>query len=189
MLPARFVVVLDANVLFPFVLRDTLLRAASEDFYQLHWSSDILDEMERNLVAKAVMSAEKASRLRVQMESVFPEAEVDGYDPLIPSMANDEKDRHVVAAAVKAGAQVIVTFNLKDFYDLPTGIEAQSPDVFLGNIFDLAKEKFADLLQAQASDLNNPAVTLADLLKRLSRVAPDFAAAVNEHLNQVKPKP
>jgi len=55
------------------------------------------------------------------MERVFPEAEVTGYEHLIAAMKKDEKDRHVVAAAVKAGAQVITTSNLKDFIDLPEG--------------------------------------------------------------------
>jgi len=64
MIPAPFVVVLDANVLFPFTLRDTLLRAAAEGFYQVRWSAQILDEMTRNLVASGTIPEEKAHRLR-----------------------------------------------------------------------------------------------------------------------------
>lgn len=82
------------------------------------------------------MPADKAAKLRGQMERVFPEAIVIGYKPLIAAMHNDAKDRHVVAAAVKAGAQVVTTLNLKDFRPLPEGIEAQSPDAFLCNLFD-----------------------------------------------------
>jgi hypothetical protein len=115
MVPAPFVVVLDANVLFPFTLRDTLLRAAAAGLYQVRWSSRILYEMTRNLVSSGTMSGDKAERLRAIMEREFPEADVRGYEPLIASVENDEKDRHVVAAAVKAGAQVITTSNLKDF--------------------------------------------------------------------------
>src|SRR5688572_12357053 len=112
MVPAPFIVVLDANVLFPFTLRDTLLRAAAADFYQLRWSAQILGEMTSNLVSSGTMTADKAARLRRTMENVFPEAAVTGYEALVPSMKNDEKDRHVAAAALKAGAQVIVTANL-----------------------------------------------------------------------------
>jgi hypothetical protein len=50
--PAPFIVVVDANVLYPLTLRDTVLRAAAAGFYQLRWSADILEEMERNLVLK-----------------------------------------------------------------------------------------------------------------------------------------
>jgi hypothetical protein len=72
MVPAPFVVVVDANVLFPLTLRDTVLRAAAADFYQLRWSKAILDEMERNLVSTGTMSADKAARLRAQMEEFSP---------------------------------------------------------------------------------------------------------------------
>lgn len=136
MVPASFIVVVDANVLFPLTLRDTVLRAAAAGFYQLRWSAAILDEMERNLVSTNTMAADKAARLRATMESYFPEAEVTGYESLVAGLQNDEKDRHVVAAAVKAGAQVITTSNLKDFAPLPEGLEAQSPDEFLCNLFD-----------------------------------------------------
>jgi hypothetical protein len=66
-------------------------------------------------VSTGTVPADKAVRLRATMESFFPEAMVTGYAPLIAAMQNDIKDRHVVAAAVKAGAQVIITANLKDF--------------------------------------------------------------------------
>lgn len=180
MVPAPFIVVLDANVLFPFSLRDTLLRAAAAGFYQMRWSSRILDELTRNLVSGGVMSEEKAIRLRAIMTREFPEAEVTGHEHLIAAMKNDEKDRHVVAAAVKAGAQVIATSNLKDFADLPDGIEAQSPDVFLYNLFDLDPSSFVELLHDQASDLINPPMSFDDLLLRLARVVPDLVAAVRE---------
>jgi predicted nucleic acid-binding protein len=114
MIVAPFKVVLDANVLFPFSLRDTLLRAAAQGFFQLYWSTEILDETRRNLVATGTMSDEQANRLLAAMTGAFPESMVTGYEPLVDVMPNHEKDRHVAAAAVKAGAQVVVTSNLKD---------------------------------------------------------------------------
>src|SRR5713101_5394031 len=182
MVPAPFIVVLDANVLFPFTLRDTLLRAAAADFYQVRWSSQILDEMMSNLVSSSIMTEEKALRLRAEVTRVFPEAEVTGYEYLVPAMKNEEKDRHVAAAALKAGAQMIVTSNLRDFAHLPEGIEAQSPDEFLCNLFELNPDGFVELLREQAADLVNPRVTLDELLDRLARVVPAFVAAVRKHL-------
>ena len=88
-----FVVVLDANTLFPFTLRDTLLRTAAADLYQVQWSSTILDEMERNLVSEGATSANQAASLRATMERVFPDAMVSGFEPLIAAMPNDPKDR------------------------------------------------------------------------------------------------
>jgi predicted nucleic acid-binding protein len=131
MVPAPFIVLLDANVLFPFSLRDTLLRAAAAGFYQVRWSSQILDEMTRNLVSKGAMPEDKATRLRAIMTREFPEAEVTGYEHLIAAMKNHEKDRHVVAAAMKAGAQVITTSNLRDFAELPEALRHSRPTISL----------------------------------------------------------
>lgn len=179
--PAPFIVVVDANVLFPLTLRDTILRAAAAGFYQLRWSVEILEEMERNLVSTGTMPTGNAARLRAMMEKYFPEAEVVGYSALAVGLQNDEKDRHVVAAALKAGAQVIATANLKDFVPLPDGLEAQSPDEFLCNLFDLDPAAFVDLLREQSADLVKPVVSFEELLERLARVVPDLVAAVREH--------
>jgi hypothetical protein len=80
MVPAPFIVVVDANVLFPLTLRDTVLRAAAAGFYQLRWSKEILDEMEHNLVSTGTVPADKAARLRTTMERFFPEAMVTMTD-------------------------------------------------------------------------------------------------------------
>ena len=181
MIPALFIVVLDANVLFPFTLRDTLLRAAVAGFYQVRWTSRILDEMTRNLVSTGTMPADRANLLRAIMEHEFPEAEVTGYEHLIDAMPNDPKGRHVAAAAVKAGAQVITTANLKDFTSLPGDVEAQSPDEFLCNLFDLDPDGFAQLLREQAADLVKPAMTFEELLERLAHTVPELAGAVRRH--------
>lgn len=184
MVPAPFIVLLDANVLFPFSLRDTLLRATAAGFFQVRWSSQILDEMALNLVSTGTMPEEKARRLRAIMEREFPEAAVTGYEHLVAAMRNHEKDRHVAAAAVKAGAQVITTANLRDFAELPEGIEAQSPDVFLCNLFDLDPDAFVELLREQAADLVHPPMTFDELLERLARVVPDTVATVRGHLRR-----
>jgi len=176
------IVVVDANVLFPLTLRDTVLRAATEGDFQLRWSRAILDEMERNLVATATVDAGRAAHLRETMERFFPEAMVTGYEPLISEMQNDPKDRHVAAAAVKAGASVITTANLRDFRGLPDGLEVQSPDELLCNLFDLDPEGLVTLLRGQVADLRRPPVSLGLLLERLSRVVPGFVAAVTTRI-------
>lgn len=180
--PAPFIVVVDANVFFPLTLRDTVLRAAAAGFFQLRWSARILDEMERNLVSTGTVPADKAARLRAAMVRHFPEAEVTGYEPLIAGLRNDEKDRHVVAAAVKSGAQVITTSNLKDFTPLPDGLEAQSPDEFLSNLFDLDPEGFVRMLREQAGDLVKPPVTFQELLERLERAVPNLVDLVRANV-------
>ena len=182
MLRAPLGVVLDACVLFPYSLRDTLLRAAAADFYQLYWSAEILDEVRRNLVKTGTTTDDRAAALVAQMESFFPEATVSSYESLTAAMKNDPKDRHVAAAAVKAGAQVIVTSNLKDFYDLPEGVEAQSPDDFLCNLFELDPERMCELVRQQAADMRKPPRTLDQLINGLCKLVPQFAAAVRSRL-------
>jgi predicted nucleic acid-binding protein len=179
--------VLDANVLFPFTLRDTLLRAAAEGCFQVCWSEQVLDEATRNLVETGAMTIKKAARLRAVMEQAFPEAMVSGHERLIGSMRNDEKDRHVAAAAVKARAEVIVTANVRDFRHLPPGIEAMRPDEFLVGLFEASPEAIVRVLQEQAADLRRPPMNVEDVLGRLERVAPRFAAMVRSKPGRVAP--
>lgn len=77
---------------------------------------------------------QQARRLMDTIRIQFPESFVTNYQYLINSMANDPKDRHVLAAAVACRARIIVTINLKDFpRDIlaPFEIEVQHPDDFL----------------------------------------------------------
>ena len=180
MIDALFNVVLDACVLYPFTLRDTLLRCAEAEYYQLYWSEQILEEMRLNLVGTRI-TEEQAQRLLDAMIEAFPEAMVRGHESLIPTMKNHEKDRHVAAAALKCGAQVIVTNNVKDFHDLPEGIEAQTPDEFLQNQFDLGPDIMVNLLRQQAADLQNPPRSFDELLAGLANTVPAFVRMVREY--------
>ncbi len=177
-LPASFRVVLDACVLFPFTLRDTLLRAAEAGLYQAYWSEQTLDEAERNLVKQGRATSAKAARLFAIIRETFPEAMVSDHESLAAAMSNHPSDRHVVAAVVKANAQVIVTSNLRDFVPLPSGIEAQPPDLFLCNLFDLSPDLMLDLVEAQAAALRNPPVRVGELLVGLGASAPEFVALI-----------
>lgn len=116
------------------LLRDTLFRLAEKRLYLVRWSPESIEETVRTLQGKVGKTPEKTAHLVDELRSYFEDAWVEGYEALIPSMANHPKDRHVLAAAVRCGADVIVTFNLKHFPEEalePWGIEAQSPDEFL----------------------------------------------------------
>src|SRR5688572_11050975 len=109
-----FKVVLDACVLFPSRVRETLTYAAQRKLYQLYWSSRILDEAIGALLRQRNPPT-SVTAVRANLEEAFPEAMVTDYEFLIDSMPNHPKDRHVVAVAIKAGAELIVTSNLRDF--------------------------------------------------------------------------
>jgi len=174
------VAILDANVLFPMVLRDTMLRIAAAGCYRVRWSDRIIDEMTRNLVEQHRLDAAKARALAQIMREAFPEATVRGWGRFEPNMQNHPKDRHVAAAAVAAGASVIVTSNLKDFTNLPVGTVAMSPDAFLLAMLDENPEAVIDALRKQANGYRKPVTTMTSLLESLARTVPGFAAATIE---------
>jgi predicted nucleic acid-binding protein len=175
---AAFGAILDANVLFPIALCDTLIRAALAGLYRAYWTAAILDEMERNLIAHERATAAQAQYRRRRMEAALPHAAVTGYGPLVAAMTNDPKDRHVLAAAVRAGARVIVTENLRDFPAsacAPYDVEARNADAFLTALLDAAPAIMAEIIREQAADLRRPPQTPAQVLARLARTAPTFA--------------
>lgn len=191
MVPASspFIVTLDACVLFPASLRDTLLYAADAGLYRPAWTEQIWAEVTDNLKAKKdrPMTEEAASRLMADVRASFEAAFVTEYEGLIAAMTNHEKDRHVLAAAVVARAQVIVTFNMKDFPAsalAPFDIEAQHPDEFLSRLFDLAPQTMADVIRTQAAALKRPPMTPARVLDTLARHTPRFVASVRPLIDQ-----
>lgn len=110
------------------------------------------------------MNEQKAISYQQQIKKYFPESIVEEYEPLIPLMTNDPKDRHVLAAAVRIKADVIVTFNLKDFSSESLqawGIKAQHPDEFLLDLFsDCGIDIGVEIIKQQVADLKNPPVKM-----------------------------
>ena len=138
-----FTATLDTSVLWPSLQRDFLFSLAVEGAYRPTWSSAILDELEFHeevkLVRRGIPIAEAASRaatLIAAMRREFADAEVEGWEPLEGTFGlPDPDDEHVVAAAVIAGAGVIVTENLKDFpaAKIPPGMQVLSAREFAKN--------------------------------------------------------
>lgn len=176
------VAVLDANILFPMILRDTLLRVAAAGCFRPQWSDRILDETTRNLIDQHRVSAEQARRLVAQMATAFPEALVEGWEGLEAAMPNDPKDRHVAATASHCGASYIVTANLDDFIPLPAGISAIGPDAFLCDRFAKMPDEICAALAKQAAGYRHPPATITTLLDWLERDVPKFVADVRRSL-------
>ncbi len=111
-----FVVIYDACVLHPAPLRDLLIRLARTGLVHARWTDQILDETFRSVLRRRPELEEPLRRTRDLMNAAVEDALVTGHESLIESFAlPDPDDRHVLAAAVPAGAQSIVTFNLKDY--------------------------------------------------------------------------
>lgn len=166
-----FVVVYDACVLYPASIRDLLLRLAGTGMFRARWTERILDECFRNLVAARPDLEGKLDRTRRLMEQAIPDAMVAGYEALADKLTlPDADDRHVLAAAVRSGAQVIVTTNLKDFPATalaPYDVEAQHPDTFVLHLLSLDAGAVARTVAAQAASLKNPPMSRGELLDTL----------------------
>lgn len=176
-----FSVVLDTCVLYPAHLRDTLLRLAERGLYRALWSDDIVEELRKNLVEDGI-APDSVGRLIDVMAAAFPDAAVIGHRSLIDGLTCDPKDRHVLAAAVRAGASAIVTFNVRDF---PVGsvdpyeVEVIDPDTFLLDLLDLAPRTVTDELIRQAEANRRAPKTLPSLLDALAKAGtPSFADEV-----------
>lgn len=164
-----FVVVYDACVLHPAPLRDLLVRLGQRGLFRARWSEQILDECFRSILERRPdLTIEKLARTRTLMNEAIPDVMVTGHERFAAAVElPDPDDRHVVAAAVKAGAQLIVTFNLRDFpaADLrELQIEAQHPDEFVLNLIDLAEASVCAVVREQAAALKNPKRTVGELL-------------------------
>ena len=181
----NFTVVIDACVLYDSLLRDILLRLAEKELYQPIWSTVICDEVKRNLSNR--VAVEKVDKLIAIMNNAFPEAVID-VNAVLPDIHEpriNEKDRHVLAAAISSNAQVIVTNNLKDFPNdvlLEYNIEAQSPDQFLVNLFYLSFDRvYYSFIELEKS-LKNPPIEREELINRFKTRVPDFIENLKPHL-------
>lgn len=178
-------VVLDACVLFPGVLRDTLLHAAKADLYRLHLTEDILEEARRNLVKRGHMTEVQGQHLVDQIKKSFKSAFVTRHTILTPNMPINEKDRHVLAAAVASNSEIIVTQNLKDFPPHllePLQIEALSADDFLVDRFSLYPETVIDVFKEQVNTLTRPPLTMLEVLAKLEIQVPSFVQLIRRSL-------
>lgn len=175
-----FRVLLDTCVLFKPLLCDTLLTIAEDGLFHPLWSEDILTELERNLVRYGIPEAAVAHRIR-QMTVHFPGSIVSDHRQLIPAMRNDPKDRHVLAAAVRGGAELLVTENLRDFpasAAKPYDIDVVDQDTFLLDQLDLAPRAVYAALERQVSRYRRVPRSVDDLLIALGSAGsncPKFA--------------
>jgi predicted nucleic acid-binding protein len=176
---------LDTCVLYPAYLADTLLRLAEASAYRPLWSADVLAELRRNVIERGI-PPDKVDRRIALMTRSFPDALVTGYESLVEGMANDPKDRHVLAAAVRANAEVLVTFNIRDFLEpalKPYDIVAVHPDEFLLDQLDLYPGLTMMVLRQQAASYRREPTSVPGVLVLLERTGvPRFAAEMRRHL-------
>jgi len=178
----EYAAVLDACVLLPMPLCDTLLRLAEEpSLYRPLWSSNILEEVERNLGPKIRLTPEQVKRRITVMRLTFPEAEIFIPPELLKAFdcIPDKNDRHVLAAADRGGAHAIVTLNVKHFPEdclQRFDILCQTPDEFLVHRYHISPDTVIEKMGDQAANTER---TRAELARSLNTIAPEFAKLIS----------
>lgn len=187
---ADFKAVLDACVLANFGVCDLFLRLAEGPrLFVPVWTKKILDESQRTQQNYLTPKWPKlqSDNWRNALESTFPEAMVNGYEKLEPSLTNDEKDKHVLAAAIKSQAEIIVTFNVRHFPHEALdswGIKAVGPADYLITLYCIDSGIVVSKIEAIARKRNK---TPEEVLAHLHKSVPAFSEHVAQSLCWVLP--
>jgi predicted nucleic acid-binding protein len=182
---ASFTALFDACVLVPAQLRDFLLRLAMTGLFRAKWSADIHEEWMRTVLRlRPELRRQDLERVRVLMDAHALDSVVTEYKDLVPAITlPDPGDRHVLAAAIKGRADVIVTFNLKHFPEVMLakwGIEAQHPDEFVINQFSLNPAAVCTAARLHRASLRSPPFSVRQYIDLIHRAGlPQTAAALD----------
>jgi hypothetical protein len=181
---ADFRIFLDACVLANFGVCDLLLRLSERPRLIVpHWSAEVLAEVRRTQVEKLGWPPVRADSFAAVVRAAFPAAEVGNYDSLIPSLGNDPKDRHVLAAAIRGQCPLIVTFNLKHFPAAalqPWDICASHPQDYLLILYEMEPKQVTACLGEIAGRRK---LEVQDVLIRLGKAVPKFSQRLLDDLS------
>lgn len=169
------IAVLDACVLFPAPIRDLFMHLALLDMFQAKWTEQIHEEWIRNLLrVRPDLSRRQLNRTRDLMNSHVRDCLVSGHESLLDDIElPDQDDRHVVAAAIHCGAEVIVTFNIRDFPSNAIkkyGLLAIPPDEFIIGLAKRDHEKVMIAFERQLASLRNPTRTRSELTEAFRKL-------------------
>lgn len=173
------VVVADANILYSRTLRDYFLYAADQGAIEVHWSQQILDEMSRNLRLKLGLSETDSARLEHLMNDYIEYALVD-VEPedlaAVDDVSMNADDRHVLAAALAADADILLTENVRHFpreWMSEHGIELLTA----GELLVRLAEQVPDKMQAAHElTVTYSPKSATDVLATLEAIVGDHAA-------------
>ena len=176
----RFTALVDACVLGGALRRNLILSLGEAGLFRLRWSDAILDETERT-IAKITEGKADTARQRAVMVAAFPEAMVL-HDRAIEEhlVLPNPGDVHVLAAAIGAKADVIVTDNVKDF---PTGaldacrFEAVTADGFIADCLDLDGAAGVGAIRRMRERLRHPQLDADELIRKMEGQGLVHAAA------------
>lgn len=171
---AAFTAFFDANVFYPFQLRDLVMRLASKDLFRARWSEKVSEEWIGALLKERPdLQRSRLEATRDKMNQHVRDAIVRGYEYLIPVLVlPDKNDVHVLAAAIHGRADVLVTGNLKHFPDevlQEHNLHAQHPDEFIAHLIDLEAPAAVNAVREARAALRNPTRSAEQYLASLER--------------------
>jgi predicted nucleic acid-binding protein len=178
------IVVCDANVLYSIVTTDLVLSLGVAELFRPRWTHQIHDEWMRKLLAnRPDLDPAKIERRRKQMDEAIEDCLIEGYEDLISRLnLPDTEDHHVLAAAIHAKAQGILTYNHRHFPRrvlAPYGITAQHPDDFLTTLTERFREEVCDTLEEMRARKTRPSLSQAEMLRKFAnQKLPKFVAAL-----------
>jgi hypothetical protein len=181
----------DACVLYPAPLRDFLIRLGLTGCVRARWTMRIHEEWKRNLLRKRPdLTSGQLDRTSALMDRAIPDALVSGYEAIISDLnLPDPDDRHVLAAAIHCSANIIVTFNGKDFPDdvlASFGMTARHPDEFAEKLFSRDQAAVIEAVRRQRQQLVNPPVEATELLQILRKQGLEQTAKLlSDYLSQI----
>jgi hypothetical protein len=166
---------LDASVLYSAPIRDFLMHLAVRGLYQARWSDRVQEEWTTALLRnRRDLTAAPLQRTRQLMDHHINDALVGGYEHIVGQLAlPDADDRHVLAAAIHGGANVIVTINLRDF---PAdtlkayGITALHPDAFISRLLEDQPDGVVTAFRQLHRNLEDPPLSMDELLAGFARI-------------------
>lgn len=172
---APFVVIYDASVLYPVRLADLLMRVALKGFVHARWTDEIHEEWIRNLIEDRGIERAVLERRRDQMNNAIRDSLVEGYEVHLPTVQalklSDPDDAHVIAAAIHAKAQAIVTANIKHFPRRvlePFELLAETPDDFITGLLAINQPALLEVLREQRGNLKKPPLDKREFLTGLA---------------------
>lgn len=185
-----FTAVYDACVLYPAPVRDLLIQLATMRLFRARWTDRIHDEWIRSILARREdLTKEQLERTRALMNKAVPDCLVTGFEALEQALdLPDADDRHVLAAAIRAHAAIIVTFNLKDFSAEPLApydIETQHPDDFIRHLFDLSPGATCAAVHTCRKRLTNPSVSTQEALETYRKLGLTRTVSALEDMSEL----
>ena len=165
---------LDANVLYPAPIRDLLLHLADTGLYYPKWTNEIHEEWMHNLLLNPPdLKPSSLKAAKRAMNLAFPDADIKGFFHRIEELQlPDNDDRHVLAAAIQAKADFIITFNVKDFpekYLASFTVKSIHPDDFIVELIHQDKEAALKAFNNQVANLKHPSMTKEEVLNSLKK--------------------